>query len=173
MSKSRVFLFILFSMILITGCGEKRPKGMPPLVPVQVHIAYDDGSPVSNALLSFKPESGPRNWSVAATTDAEGNAEVRTHGRYKGMPAGNWKIVVQKDLHEGIAFPGTPDPNDPEGVKAYDEWKKSPNKQKVFSLVEEKYRNTSSTPLQIKVEGKASFDFKAGKPCKIKLPDLM
>lgn len=170
MKKNRLSILFFVSSILFMGCGEKLPEGMPPLYPVRIHLAYENGSPVSDAILSFSPESGPRPWSVATTTDTNGNAEIRTHGRYWGMPAGNWKIVVKKELRTGIPDPGTPSSEDPESVKAYEEYLKSPNKEKIFTLVDKVYRNKTTTPLEIKVEKGGTFDLKIGKPCKIQLP---
>lgn len=171
MNKQFSLFFFCTVLLIFAGCGEKLPDGMPPLYPVSIHLTYEDGTPMADTFLSFKPESGPRNWSVSATTDAKGNAEVRTHGRYKGMPAGKWKITLEKEKLEGIPDPGVPSPDDPESVKKYEEWMKSSDKEKIFSLVEDIYREKSTTPLAINVEKASSFNFKAGKPCKILLPN--
>jgi len=81
----------------MTGCGQKRPEGLPKLVSCVLTFQYEDGTPVDNATVSLAPEDADlRQWSIAGATDASGVATITTNGDFAGAPAGKYKVVVRK-----------------------------------------------------------------------------
>ncbi|MDD3586265.1 MAG: carboxypeptidase-like regulatory domain-containing protein [Thermoguttaceae bacterium] len=160
-------------MLGMTGCGEKLPPGMPKLYPAKMTVTYEDGKPIEKALIILIADGGTGNasWSHTGNTDASGGAEIFTQGKYKGLPAGKYKVTVSKTVSEGEPMPG--EPTDEESAKRYDAWKKSANKEKVFKVISPEFEDGSKTPLSITVEAKGAqtFEVKAGKEVKLRQPD--
>lgn len=170
--KNSFLLFAVFCSLILTclsGCGEKMPAGMPKLFPAQITLTYDDGKPVTDAMLILIADQGSSvgTWSHTGNTDEQGKAEIYTQGRYKGLPAATFKVTVVKEIREGTPNPG--EPVDAESAKKYEDWKKSSNKEKVYKVVEETYENAAKTPISVTVapQGPNAFNLKVGKEVKI------
>ena len=90
--------------------------------------------------------------------DAKGIAELKTDGKYKGAPAGKYKVLISK-----IFVPEIPDevpPEDSEAKKEYDKKINELNAQQA-DTIDVKYKRPTQTPAEIEVTSsgaEAEFD---------------
>ena len=143
---------LLIGLVLCSfGCsrGPKRPDGFPKIYPTEITVNSASG-PVEDAIVTLYPADGSRSqWSSGARTNAKGVARIKTHGQFDGAPEGKYKVVVKKTVAEGDAPP--PMGVDAESQRIYDEYMRSGNKQKFFSVIDAQFGSASSTKLEIAV----------------------
>jgi hypothetical protein len=120
-----MMLLVCFS---ISGCQEKLPKGMPPLYPCTITL-IQDGKPLEHASVFFHA-SEENFWSLAGTSNIQGVIEMTTNGPYKGVPAGVYKITVEKVTSEDV----------------------DANRYCVVSLVDPQFGTQKTTPVQIEIK---------------------
>ena len=148
------FLWSLF----VIGCGAKgpRPDGFPALVPVTVTV-NQEGQPLADAQVSLVPSDGAKNWFSGGTTDSGGNVTVTTYGAHSGAPVGKYKVVVSKEVHEGLEeYQAAMAREDEAAARRIDV--------KVFACVEAPYREAATTPLEIEVvKGTKNYSVDVGK----------
>ena len=95
------------------------------------------------AAVSLIPESDSP-WGSGGVTDASGKVTLFTHGKYSGIPAGNYKITISKIEVEFIG-PASVGMGDTQASRAY-------------SLIDTVYSLPATTTLSIVVgEGTKSF----------------
>lgn len=87
------FLFLAFFAAII-GCKNDRPEGMPALVPVVLTFTQE-GVPCEKASVSLIPDESSR-WPIGGSTDAQGKVELKTYGKFPGVPEGNYTVTVSK-----------------------------------------------------------------------------
>ena len=132
----------------VVGCGEQKPKGMPNLQKVKI-ILTQEGKPCEDAKIGLLPLGGDPQWSSGGTTNAQGILEPVTHGKYKGMPVGKYRVTIDKSVGEGE--PPPPSPIDAESKKKFDAYIASGKTYKLFQVVPNTYRLRDSSPLEIEV----------------------
>ena len=140
------------AVALNSGCGgPKKPEGLPNLVPCQATFTQDS-APLADASVRLVPqgEGADARWAVAGVTDAKGVAVFLTHGQFKGAPVGSYRVVVSKEVSE------------------------TENKKvKMFSTVDPKYTNQTTTDLTLDVGEKgASESFDVGASVKVFLEEF-
>lgn len=140
--KQMTFGGVLFSTLLVPGCGQPLPPGMPALHLIELKFTQS-GTPIEGAAVQLIPIDPTNKWVSGGGTDALGNAAPLTHGTYAGVPAGKYKICVTKTETEGKL--GEVDMANPS--------KSSASTLKTVSLIDEKYRLPQTTPLEIEVTG--------------------
>lgn len=144
------------------GCGQKKPEGLSNLEPVILTVTQD-GAPCADAqvnLLSLDPSN---KWTSGGTTDSMGVVALVTHGQYKGVPVGKYKVSVFKKIGEGT--PPPPLPTDEASEKAYNDYYESGQTYDLFCLIEKKYTDLNTTPLEIEVvKGKNELTVDVGAP---------
>ena len=129
-------------VLALSGCSERRPAGLPKLYPVTLQFTQG-GEPCVEAAISLIPESDSP-WGTGGITDADGKVTLYTHGKYLGIPAGNYKITVSKTEIELIG-PAPVGMGDVQASHAY-------------NLIDSIYSLPSTTTLSIEVgEGTRSF----------------
>ena len=154
----QIGLALCVLIFLQTGCGEKLPDGMPKPVPCEI-LVTQEGNPLENALVSLQPV-GDGKWSAIGNTDATGKAIVFTMDKYKGAVEGKYKVIVSKTETEQSKGP----------VSSNDAARRSTSLGG-FYLVDEKYGNPITTPLEIDVvKGTIEYSVDAGKVVRIKMP---
>ncbi|MDR3182062.1 MAG: hypothetical protein LBT89_03930, partial [Planctomycetaceae bacterium] len=80
------------------------------------------------------------SFSFSGLTDAQGKLTPVAQGKYKGVPAGKWKVGVSKV-----------------------EFRESGNLEWTVTLVDKQYHNASESPLEIVIaKGKNDFTFDVG-----------
>lgn len=146
--------------IVAAGCQDLPvPDDLPPLLPVTI-LVMQDAQPLSEATVVLA--SPDFHWSVGGVTDAAGVAVLWTSGRYRGAPAGSYRVTVTKD--EVVE---KPNPRHRPGVD------NMPVLGMCIQTVEPKYRLAKTTPLELVIgedllqnaTPHATFD--VGKPCSI------
>ncbi|EMI17963.1 hypothetical protein RMSM_05108 [Rhodopirellula maiorica SM1] len=162
MKKLNLYLFqsvMMTTVLLINGCGESRPDGMPELYPATVTITQA-GNPLSDATVTLYPnDSALRRWTVGGRTDATGTATLTTHTKYDGAPAGSFKVMVNKTETEGDPIPKHPGANATQDqLAAYDRAMKTGSFM-VYQVVAEEFRTAGNTPLSIEItaDGENAF----------------
>ena len=148
----------LMLLILTFGCNSGQvPEGFPQLYSCSLKITQE-GEPLAGAIVTLHPQGTALAWAVAGKTDVTGTAIVYTHGHHPGVPAGEYKVTVDK---VETVVPPVPEvlPTD-EGELAKLN-KKLETETKSYRLVEPDYNTVDSTPLSLSVEQKktkVSFD---------------
>ncbi|MDR3234261.1 MAG: hypothetical protein LBT46_11470 [Planctomycetaceae bacterium] len=95
-----ITLFIV--TLMLSGCGEKLPAGMPKPYPVTINI-IQDGKPLADASVALMPKEALPNgyrWNAVGRTDSWGNARVRTEGKYDGAVPGGYQVMISKFVFE-------------------------------------------------------------------------
>lgn len=162
--KPNIYHAALALIFLVTvGCNrELRPEGMPKLYPVTITITQED-RPVENALVNLYPENESRaRWGAGGLTDSEGKAVLSTHGKYRGVAAGNYRATVLVMEREPSAFVGeiTPD--------RQVEFDRAERARKAYHLADPIYADLEKSDLLLDVkEGRNEKTFDLGKPVRI------
>lgn len=100
MKLEKKLFFIILSLVLVSGCGVRKPAGIPELHPAKVTVT-NAGTPIKDATVTLRPvdSANSGNWNTLAITDENGVATIATsQGEWKsiGVPAGEYKVVVVK-----------------------------------------------------------------------------
>ncbi|MDR2641589.1 MAG: hypothetical protein LBC74_02220 [Planctomycetaceae bacterium] len=150
-----LFIVVLFSLVLF-GCGENKPDGLPKLQPVTLRFTLD-GQPCDSASVHLIPqENSP--WVVGGSTDTTGTVVLKTHGKFSGVPIGKYKITVSKVEREDVGeLPKNMYDPQPETV--------------MYNSIDPDYSNPEKTSLEIDViQGKKiSESFDLGKKIRVKI----
>ena len=120
-----VLPMLLCGFVFCGGCGKpvERPEGMPNVYATEIKVNSHAG-PVVGAKVTLVPADGSDSkWPSGGTTNKQGIAFLKTLGQFSGVPEGVYKVLVEKT----------------EGT--------SP----AFDLVDPKFKNKLTTPLQIEV----------------------
>jgi len=144
LSKISRLSLVCFSAAILTlsGCSEPRPEGLPKLYPVTLQFTQG-GQPCVEAAVSLIPEPGSP-WGTGGITDVNGRVTLSTHGKYPGIPAGNYKITVSKTEIELVG----PAPQGMGEIQATN----------AYSVIDPVYTLPSTTTLAIEVgEGTKTF----------------
>ena len=98
-----VIFFILFCTVF-TGCGQSPyPQGFPKIYPCEITVTQE-GTPLEGATVTALTEDDNlAKWPVGGTTDASGKANLTTMGKFKGVPAGTYTILISKTEVSGPA----------------------------------------------------------------------
>ena len=171
-----ITLAALACMFLLTACnGEKRPAGIPQQFPTTV-VVKQEGKPLDKATVTFYAveENSPNAaWAIVGTTDATGSAQMAVNGKYKGSPAGKFKVtIIKTETEKPVEIPPGPDPAvDPKG---YGEWRikykvdQDVPPLKSWTFVDSKYTRVETTPLEVEVKPEPNtIDIDAGKAMKV------
>lgn len=144
---------------LVVGCGEPRPEGMPALYPASVTITQD-GQPLPDATVTLIPtDSTLARWPIGGVTDEAGITKLKTYIKFNGVPAGSFKVTVNKSLTTGDPKPVHPGASaTPQQLSEYDRAMKTGSFQ-VTRVVAPKFRLPSTTSLSIDVSDKGPNEF--------------
>ena len=142
--------FLCF-ILVIAGCARSygpKPDGLPRLVPVTITVSQE-GQPLVEAAVTLTPADGSRNWFTGGTTDSNGRVAVHTYGTHRGSPTGKFKVTVSKYIYENMEeYQAALD----RGEEAEAAAKRI--RVKMFSFVEDRYGDVTTTPLEIEVTTK-------------------
>ena len=86
-----VTLVVVMSILIFTGCGYRRPRGVPTTGTVTL-----DGDPVASATIYFHKVGGGRP--AFGSTDENGVFFVSSYGGKDGLSAGDYKVTVAKEV---------------------------------------------------------------------------
>lgn len=156
---SCLFSFVLIVLLSTAGCSsQKRPDGMPALVPCEVVITQE-GKSLADANVSLLPVDTSGKWNASGSTDVAGKAKMFTWSSHEGVAPGKYKVVISKVEIEKLP-PRSSDSTEPS---------RSPQS---FNLVEEVYGEADKTPLEIEVvAGKKEYPLEAGKVVRLQIAE--
>lgn len=138
-----------------SGCRRQMlPDDLPKLYSVKVSVVQE-GNPLEAAQVSFIPADPTVRWTAGGRTDAKGTVVPVTHGQYRGIAAGEYKVVVTKIWS---------DPSKVEKMSGDSPINAS------YHLVDPKYASEKTTPLEIRIEKKDALSFDVGKAVKVHIP---
>jgi len=147
--RTPLLFLTLLTTVALTGCGEKLPPGMPPLVPCEIIVMQED-KPLEGAVVRLQPTDNSSSWTAMGRTDSSGKMTVYTMDKYKGAVPGKYKVIVAKTESEAAA--GQP-------VSS-------------FYVVDQQYGSASTTPIEIDVaKGTATHTVDVGTAVRIKAED--
>ena len=162
-------LFFLMFFPVVWGCSsEKRPDGMPPLHPCRITITQD-GAPLEGATVVLHATSDGTRWRCSGVTDAGGVVNLQTQGQFRGVPAGTYKVTVEKEEVVSLATPEQLAAL--ERAKAENpQWYDPPKfKYESWQLVSKEYTQEATTLHEITVSsGQNSATFDVGKAVRVK-----
>ena len=146
--KQRLFISLLCAVVLfVAGCnGEKRPAGMPALHKTKLTFTQG-GAPLADAKITlFADNAANTQWTSGGVTDSTGAIQLKTLGKFDGVPEGTYKITVTKTETEGTA----------EAVEVSDNVGKKPAASsggaKSYYLVDSKHRSAATTDFVLEVK---------------------
>ena len=155
------WLSLVVFILVLPGCGgEPKPEGFPKLHPVSLTF-IQDGEPLVGASIVLMPQSDSK-WASGGFTDAKGVAVFKTHGKFVGVPAGTYKVRIQKQETEEASTA-----TDSTGLTTY-------GTAKAYDLVNPDYYHPDKTPFAIEVvDGKNNFEpIDLGKKARILVPAM-
>ena len=154
--KRLILSLLIIGCLFSSGCGDpSRPKDLPKLYPVKLTFTQE-GKPLENAMVVLKNVDPSFKWSVMATTDATGLADIVSHGQFFGAPEGQYKITVIKEVQESAKGLTPQDENVDPAASVY-----SRGMITVYTLVEKQYTTEETTPIEITVSRKKADNIKS------------
>lgn len=151
-----VILIVSFSC---AGCSSaKRPKDLPKLYSCTLTFNYENGEPITDALISVYSSDPAMKWMAGGRTDSRGKVKLMTSGQYPGIPEGKFNVIIAKteSIRDGkkMEESDTMTAEETSGVI------------QVYTFVEKKYAERKSTPLELTIvsSGKNDQSFQCGKP---------
>lgn len=150
------------AIFVIAGCGSvPRPDGLPPTYPLNVKV-LQEGTPLAEATVAFYFEDGSMKWTIGGVTDANGVAKMYTHGKFEGVPAGNFSVTVNKMLYEGKdEYDAAMERGDTAAARAIDV--------NAWQLVNDEYTLPSRTPIKVEIKKDTkNLEVNAGPAVRIK-----
>jgi len=137
--------FTLFScalILLFVGCGgDGRPDGMPALHATALTFTQG-GTPLADASITLSPnDDSLSQWSIGGVTNNRGVATIQTQG-FNGVPAGTFRITVNKT--EGADAPAT-GPVDPDAPFV------DTSNVRSFHVVAPEHRSRQTTQLTVEI----------------------
>ena len=156
----RTWLPLVAFVLVLPGCGgEPKPDGFPKLHPVSLTFVQD-GEPLEGASVILVPQSDSK-WASGGITDAKGIAVLKTHGKFVGVPAGAYKVRIQKQETGEV-----PTSTDSTGLTTY-------GTATSYDVVPPEYFLPDKTPFAIEVvAGKNNFEFDLGKKARSLVPAM-
>ena len=147
MFTKRVFpLFLILSLILLSGCEQKMPDGMPKLYSPIILTVTQEKKPLAEvSVLLRSVDSSAGSWSIGGLTDANGSFELYTQG-YRGAPLGKFKVILTKEITDDVA-------------------------REVWAYIENEYASVETTPLEVEITASTkTLTVEAGPAVKIPRP---
>lgn len=172
MRKFALLTLVLASVASVFGCGgPKKPADLPELYPCKITI-IQDGQPLEGASVSLNDPSNASRFVMGYQTDAKGVADLHTDGKYQGVPAGKYKVLVHK-VYMPESDPNDVPPSDPEARKEYDKRMAELSAQQA-DTIDIKYRRPNTTPEEIEVTPSgAELTIDVGEKVHIRLNEWM
>jgi hypothetical protein len=158
--KSILSCFIFCLIVILSGCGDSsRPQDLPDLQPCTLTFKQNDQELSEAFVMLYPVNSGNTKCEIAGNTDAKGNVVLKTHGKFSGVPVGEYKIVVTKT--EQVQ----------NEQQTSDGKNKTPSpKVDIYYLIDKVYTDVSTTPLTINIKnGKNIPTFDVGRPIRKKV----
>jgi len=146
-------------VVAIPGCSSGRvpPAGFPRLYSCIIKITQE-GEPLVDAMVKLHMQSDSIKWTVNGKTDETGTATIYTDGYFKGVPAGEYKVTVEKLETVIPPLPEVLPTNEEKLMQLHNQQEANTRE---YRLTDPIYCKVDSTPLLISVDKKkteASFN---------------
>jgi hypothetical protein len=153
-------------MLFLTGCSQKLPEGMPKLYPTKLTLTQEN-TPLAGAVVQiFANDPSLAKWGASGVTDTNGVVELKVNAKYKGVPAGTYKVTVAKKEIEPHPHPEWG--NLPDGDPKFHQYRAESMKLKSYDFVEMKFGSLNTTPLEIEVKtGSNNISLGVGGPIRL------
>lgn len=149
------FPILVISMVFVPGCtSQLKPDDLPKLYSVKIRITQEN-KPVPGTQVSLVPLDPSSKWGAGGVTEADGYASPNTHGVYKGVAAGAYKVVVSRTWTD------------------YSVTERKGGETVInpcYDLIDPEYGKPETTPLEITIEGKFQESFEVGPEIKKRIP---
>lgn len=140
-------------ILSMLGCGDGVES--PETAPVTGTVMFQE-KPVANANVSFHTDGAPR--AAYAVTDSSGKFTLSMFGAKDGAMIGE-HVVTVSIASETVASPTPSAPPSPEELAANQQKMMNSSKSQNESLLPEKYRSKTTTPLKFTVTAEGPNDF--------------
>ncbi|MDO5553535.1 MAG: hypothetical protein Q4G68_07215 [Planctomycetia bacterium] len=162
-----ILLFVACVLLCFSGCDERKPGDMPKLTPVTL-IFTQKGEPLVEAEVSLQMVEKTTSFGAGGVTNASGAVDLLTHGRYSGVPEGEYVVLVSKfeEIKEG---PWDQVPTDPAQERAFLAKNAGKLKRGFFQMVDSKYMDPKTSDLRLSVgRSRVKQTFELGAPAREK-----
>lgn len=96
------FILCCLALALSGACRRAdRPADLPKLYPCEI-VVLSEGKPFPGVKVSFYKSDPAFKWGIGAFTDETGTAKMRTHGKYDGVPEGEYLVTITKEERDKI-----------------------------------------------------------------------
>jgi hypothetical protein len=143
--KSILFSCIFCLTFILSGCSDSsRPHDLPELQPCTLTILQENRGLAEASVMLYATDSANTKWVIAGNTDANGRVVLKTHGKFSGVPIGEYKVVITKTerVPAEMSKPAIPD----------SEGNIPPQPVDIYYLIEPQYTDVSATPLTVMVK---------------------
>ena len=173
---------LLLTVLVVAGCGgPAKPDGFPKIHRCVLTFTQG-GQPLQDAKITLSSADGRNSrWPAAGNTDANGRAVIVTYGQFKGLPDGQWKVVIDKTVSEDEdGNPVLPLTHPAPGQQLTEEEKKALYAERLerkymtvllYSTVPLEYTSADTTTLQFTQNGKTEQTFDLGEPVHELIPE--
>lgn len=159
---SRIFLCLFLLMInIFFGCYQQLPHGIPKLYKTKITIVQD-GKPLQGvSIIAINEDFGSSPWTAGGITNQAGIIELKTQGKYNGLPLGRYSITATKvETPADLVLPKNV--NTDQEIREYDRILNEIQKNS-FEVIDKKFRTQETTPLKIQVKPETNiFTFDLG-----------
>ncbi|MDR0608945.1 MAG: hypothetical protein LBG58_02450 [Planctomycetaceae bacterium] len=163
-----LLMILLLTVLFINGCGNerKRPQGMPKLYRCTLHFTQE-GVPLADAIVSLHSVSQTFSWTLGGRTDENGMAEIFADSYFKGVPEGDFKVVVHKSE---VVIPKPPEvlpQNEEEISRIFSNINRNRHE---YSLIDIQFTDVKKSPLILTVKkSKHNETFELGEKVRVKI----
>lgn len=162
MSRSFPSLRAVLLLILLAGLScrhDSRPDDLPKLTPCVLTLTQAQ-APLAGAIVNLYSRDSHLKWTISGITDASGRVALKTHGRFPGVPEGEYIVVVIKTEIEQPIKPTV-------GADGTDVHPGGPLTH--YHLVDPQYSDRKTSPLHQTVQGRSvQAAFELGAPVRQK-----
>jgi hypothetical protein len=141
----RITYFILISLTVLTGCnfGPAKPDDFPKKLHPCELVIQQETIPLQGAHVSLvridETDTETKDWGAGGITNPNGIVKFYTYGKWEGVSPGKYKVLVKKNSLEETG-----------------------GREISYSLVDEKYMEAETSPLELEVTGKTKQTFDVG-----------
>ncbi|MDR1478400.1 MAG: hypothetical protein LBJ00_05605 [Planctomycetaceae bacterium] len=154
--KRNIFTLLLGVSFFVAGCGDSaKPTDLPKLHPVTITVT-SEGNALEGAIVQLVSDP-PIKFQAITGTDANGKAVMKTYN-YDGVPAGNFKVVITRDIDDDFVY--TENTDGSKGIASSTQ----------YQTLDTKFYQATTTPFEIEVPLKAGTNtsFEVGKTIKVR-----
>ena len=82
--------FLGLALLLVCGCGSGRDG----VYPVSGTVTFEDGTPLANGFVQFRPVNSSSRVSAHSKIEQDGSFQLSTYGENDGALAGQHQVII-------------------------------------------------------------------------------